>query len=57
MVIFRNRTDMNIVLDTIIEKTIYHDEVSKNFHYAMKDIRDTIDSVVEAVNISYHLQK
>ena len=48
---------MNIVLDTIISKTMYHDEVSNNFHFAMEDLKSMLNSVVETLNIHYHLLK
>lgn len=48
---------MNIVIDTLIEKTTFHDKVSKLFHSAMGDIKTMINSLVEVLNINYNLQK
>lgn len=53
----RDRIDMNIIIDSLHKKARYHDEVSKNFHFAMKDISSMISAIVEALNINYHLQK
>ena len=41
----------------LLNKTTFHDEVSRNFHYAMIDIKDMINSIIETININYNLQK
>ena len=52
----RNRTDLNIVLDTLVNKNEFHDKVSTNFHQAMQDVKDMFRTMVEVVNMSYSLQ-
>lgn len=45
------------MIDNLVEKSNFHDKVSQNFHYAMNDIKSMFSSLVEALNINYHLQK
>lgn len=52
----RDRIDMNIIIESLLKKTRFHDEVSKNFHNAMHNINDIINALVEVLNINYHLQ-
>lgn len=47
---------MNIILDTLIFKTSFHDKVAQNFHDSMINIKEMMFSIAEAINISYHLQ-
>lgn len=48
---------MTIIIDTLIAKTNFHDKISKYFHSAMNDIKIMVNSLVEVLNINYHLQK
>lgn len=46
---------MNIILDTILAKSAFHDKVSMNFHFAMWDVREVLENLTESLNINYHL--
>lgn len=52
----RDRIDMNIVLDSLLKKVKFHDEVSRNYYESMNEISDLLSSLIEILNINYHLQ-
>ena len=52
----RDRVDINLLLDKLMKKTKFYDELSKNFHQAMDDIKGMVSSLAEVMNINYHLQ-
>ena len=47
---------MNILLDNLLKKSKFHDNVSKNFHKAMNNIKSIVNSLIEVLNINYHMQ-
>lgn len=48
---------MDLLIDRLLKKAKFHDEVSINFHYSMKNIAEMISTLLEIMNINYHLQK
>jgi hypothetical protein len=46
-----------MIISNLVQKTEFHDAVSKNFHSAMNDLKNISNSLVEILNINFHLQK
>ena len=52
----RDRTDTTMILDTLIKRSRFQDNLSLNYYNSMSEISQILNSVIEVININFHLQ-